>query len=402
MNDRYFWEVDDFEQEDYGSRREKPVPPEPPVKKRKFLRGFIIAFALLLAIGAGGVAGASLALHRMGFTPLTSDEATGTMLETAFTLPPGTLEAVFETADVLPGRRLLTLPELFRGANPAVVAISTQVTGMNVFGQRITRPSAGSGFFVSDDGYIVTNYHVIENASTITVLLFDGTELPATVVGRAPASDLAVIKVEGANFPFLTFGSSDDLLVGEQIAVIGNPLGELANSMTVGYVSAVNRDVTISGITYTKIQTDAAVNRGNSGGPMLNLYGEVVGVISAKTGGMDVEGLGFAIPSNLANQIVRQLIEHGDVRRAVLGVNVDANHQSGRIVLTGISPGSAAERAGLRAGDMIITFNGTEVTSMTILRSLLGAATPGDTALITVRRGNDTITVTVILDAATD
>ncbi|MCL1877627.1 MAG: trypsin-like peptidase domain-containing protein, partial [Defluviitaleaceae bacterium] len=216
-----------------------------------------------------------------------------------------------------------TLPELFNTANPSVVAISTEIVGRNAFGMQVMRPSSGSGFLISDNGYIVTNDHVIEGASNITVLMYDGREFPASIIGRDPSTDLAVIKIIGESFPFLDFGNSDYLRVGDQVAAIGNPLGQLANSMTVGYVSALSRDVNIDGVSHTKIQTDAAVNLGNSGGPLLNLYGDVVGVVSAKSVGMNVEGLGFAIPSSHAEDIVANLIQYGYVRgRAVLGVTI--------------------------------------------------------------------------------
>ena len=203
----------------------------------------------------------------------------------------------------------LTLPELFIGANPAVVAINTETTGRNFFGQVVTLPAAGSGFIVSANGYIVTNDHVIENASRISVMLYDGTVFPASIIGRYRAGDLAVLKIDAENLPFLTFGDSDGLMVGEQVAAIGNPLGELANSMTVGHISGLDREITIGRITLNMIQTDASVNRGNSGGPLMNLRGQVIGVVTARADGATVEGLGFAIPSNIAAEIVARLIE---------------------------------------------------------------------------------------------
>ena len=219
------------------------------------------------------------------------------------------LAAVMTSTD--PINRKLSLPELFIGANPAVVAINTETTGRNFFGQIVTLPAAGSGFIVSADGYIVTNDHVIGNASRISVMLYNGTVFPASVVGRYRAGDLAVLKIDAENLPFLTFGDSDKVMVGEQVAAIGNPLGVLANSMTVGHISGLAREITIGRITLNMIQTDASVNRGNSGGPLMNLYGQVIGVITARADGAAVEGLGFAIPSNTAAEIVTRLIEEG-------------------------------------------------------------------------------------------
>ena len=306
--------------------------------------------------------------------------------------------AAFETGPVanIP-QGGLSLPDLFDGANPAVVAISTEIMGRNAFGRIVTFPSSGSGFLVSSSGYIVTNDHVIENAASITVLLYDGRQYSAEVVGRAPNSDLAVIKIEGQVFSYLSFGNSDIIRVGEQVAAIGNPLGELANSMTVGHISAIGRDVTIDGTSHVMIQTDAAINRGNSGGPLVNLNGEVIGVISAKSVGMGVEGLGFAIPSNYASEIIAQLIEHGFVPgRAILGILV-AEQEDG-VVITTVVANSAAERAGIRVGDIIVSMNEKQITTFLELRAVLDGLSPGDEARMVLRRGDGVINTTAILD----
>jgi serine protease Do len=293
----------------------------------------------------------------------------------------------------------LTLPELFEEANPAVVAISTEVIGRNAFGHRITRPASGSGFLVSPDGYIVTNDHVIEGASSITVLKHDGRQYPATIIGRDPNSDIAVIKIDGTDMPYLVFGDSDSLRVGEQVAAIGNPLGELANSMTVGHISALNRDINIDGVSHNKLQTDAAVNRGNSGGPLLNLYGEVIGVVSAKSVGMDVEGLGFAIPSSHAESVVSQLMQHGFVSgRAILGVQITVQDGTSNVQVASVNHGSAAERAGVMVGDVILSANGASVSSFADLRTVLDSLSPGDMVELRLQRGSEEVTLTAVLD----
>jgi len=219
-----------------------------------------------------------------------------------------TTELLANITDADIKKEVFTLPEIFLGANPAVVTISTESVVRNIWGQGFTVTSAGSGFIISADGYIVTNHHVIENTTRITVKLYDGTVYQTRVIGHNRANDIAVLKIEATDLPFLTFGDSDALMVGEQVAAIGNPLGELSNSMTVGYISGLNREINIDGIKLTMIQTDTAVNRGNSGGPLLNTKGQVVGIITAKSGGHNVEGLSFAIPSNTADEIVRRLI----------------------------------------------------------------------------------------------
>lgn len=293
----------------------------------------------------------------------------------------------------------LTLPQLFEVANPAVVAISTEGAGHNAFGWMVARPSSGSGFLVSPDGYIVTNDHVIENASSITVLMADGSEHPATIIGRDPGSDIAVIKIQGTSLPHLLFGDSDSLQVGEQVAAIGNPLGELANSMTVGHISALNRDVNIDGLPHRKIQTDAAVNPGNSGGPLLNLRGEVIGIVSAKSVGTSIEGLGFAIPAGLAERIVSQLSQDGFVRgRAILGVQIALHDEAGYVLIASVNSGSAAQRAGIRAGDIILSANGTAVSTFSDLRGILDELSPGDTMELRIRRGSEELSVIAVLD----
>jgi serine protease Do len=296
----------------------------------------------------------------------------------------------------------LTLADLFEGANPAVVAISTQSTGRNVFGQTVTRPTAGSGFFVSPNGYIVTNDHVIENARNINVLKYDGTVHTATLVGRDPSSDVAVIKIDANNHSYLTFGDSDALRVGYHVAAIGNPLGELANSMTVGVISALNRSVIIDGTTRTKIQTDAAVNRGNSGGPLLNLRGEVIGVINAKSVGDNVEGLGFAIPANQAKAVAEQLIEYGFVRgRAIMGITINEiqDNTGNRMVrINALSNGGPAEKAGIQVGDILLYINGIPIPTFSELRAVMDSLSPNDITEVRIRRGTEEKSFTVVLD----
>ncbi|MCL2364386.1 MAG: trypsin-like peptidase domain-containing protein [Defluviitaleaceae bacterium] len=351
--------------------------------------------AAVVAFG-GGYAGAQLALRGV--------EARG--YESIHAHHPGglTADALSATpAYTAANRQALTLPDLFDGANPAVVAISIEVTGRNAFGQTVTRPASGSGFFISPDGYIVTNDHVIENAENITVLLYDGSQYPAVVVGRDAASDIAVIWIDVTERAHLAFGDSDVVRVGDQVAAIGNPLGELANSMTVGVISALDRDIAVDGVTRIKLQTDAAVNRGNSGGPLLNLYGEVIGVVNAKSVGTDVEGLGFAIPSNEAMEIVGQLMEYGFIRgRAILGITINEITQAGtlerKVQVSSVNPGGAAYAAGLKAGDVVLAVNGMEVFTFDTLRAVLSQLSPGDEVAVRIQRSGAEMYVYVILD----
>ena len=295
----------------------------------------------------------------------------------------------------------LSLTDLFTGANPAVVAISTETTGYNVFGRRVTLPAAGSGFIISADGYIVTNNHVIEDANSISVLLYDGNKHQATLVGRDPNSDVAVLKIDAQGLSYLSWGASDALKVGEQVAAIGNPLGEFANSMTVGYISALNREINIDGTPRNMLQTDAAVNEGNSGGPLLNMMGQIIGIVSAKSVGMSVEGLGFAIPSNEAKAIVDLLIRDGYVKgRAVMGVTVGLDDEDGAtfVYVVSVNPGSAAEKAGVKEDDVILSANRKAVSTIEELKDVIATLSPGDELALKIRRGNENISLTVILD----
>ena len=375
-----------------------PRPPYMPRKKRhitKIMGGIVGVIAL--AFGAG-YAGASFAVGNVA--AIEADALYTDILQTysaeAITQA---ADGVFQIVNESFASQELSLPDLFDGANPAVVAISTEVIGRNAFGHSVSRPASGSGFLVSPDGYIVTNDHVIENANTITVLLYDGTALPAVVVGRDAGSDLAVIKIEQGNLPHLSFGDSSEIRVGQQVAAIGNPLGELANSMTVGNISALDRDVNIDGVVRNMMQTDAAINRGNSGGPLLNLHGQVIGVVSAKSVGMDVEGLGFAIPSNDAQEVVNQLVEYGFVRgRAVLGIQIGLQEGTGDVQIVAVNRGSAAFEAGLMPGDIILGINNQTIETFADLRAMLDELSPGDEVSIGVRRGNDEMTLTAVLD----
>ena len=250
----------------------------------------------------------------------------------------------------------------------AVVLITCEVSSTSYFGQTATGVSTGSGFIISEDGYVVTNYHVVEGASKITVSSFDGNEYTATLVGQDSTNDVAVLKVEAEGLPCVVMGSSTELAVGDQVVAIGNPLGELTATLTVGYVSAKDRDVTTEGATINMIQTDAAINSGNSGGPLFNMKGEVVGITTAKysgssSSGASIEGIGFAIPIDDVSPMIEDLINYGYVTGAYLGVmvtDVDADSASYYGMPVGayvaeVTPGYAAEKAGLRAKDIIVS-----------------------------------------------
>ncbi|MCH9609807.1 MAG: Periplasmic serine endoprotease DegP [Chlamydiales bacterium] len=267
----------------------------------------------------------------------------------------------------------------------------------------------GTGFLISSDGYIITNNHLIDKCTKVKVTLHDGKILPATVIGSDPKTDLAVLKIEGKKFPYLEFGDSDALEVGDWLIAIGNPFG-LQASVTVGVVSAKGRnDLQIADFE-DFIQTDAAINPGNSGGPSLTVEGKVIGVntaIASASGGY--MGIGFAIPSNMVQQIMKQLIDNGTVTRGYLGVSlqpldqdladfykIDCNQGA---LVADILPDSPAERAGLKQEDVIIGFNGTKVENLPSFRNAVSLMTPGSKLKLKVIRNETIKELTVTIEA---
>ena len=261
---------------------------------------------------------------------------------------------------------------------------------------------------ISEDGYLITNNHVINGASTIQVRTSDGTTYDAVLVGTDSKTDVAVLKINASGLRPVTFGDSDNLNVGETAVAIGNPLGELGGTVTNGIISAKDRSITLDNQQMTLLQTNAAINPGNSGGGLFNSRGELIGMVVAKSSGSDVEGLGFAIPSNLVSKIAQELIANGYVTgRPALGVTVLSieNAQTAMqygvsslgVYITDVESGSAADKAGLQAGDRIISINNLVVESFADLSAALDNYAVGDTVEIMVSRGGSTVTVSLTL-----
>ena len=308
-----------------------------------------------------------------------------------------------------PAGGALSATEIYELACKQVVGISTTVTGYNLFGQQTSNAVSGTGFIISEDGYILTNNHVVEDAKEVTVKLYDGSEYPAAIVGtEGRDSDVAVLKIDAHGLTPVTLGSSDDMKVGEQIYVVGNPLGELTYTMTSGIVSALDREISTDRNTNINMfQLDAAVNSGNSGGPVYDSCGRVLGIVTAKYQSSGIEGLGFAIPINDAVDIARELIDHGYVTgKAYLGIIVttmsesDAqryNYKAG-VYVSQVSEGSCAEKAGLKQGDVILELDGKAVSTTAELASAKKAYKAGDSCTLTVWRSGETLTLTVVFD----
>jgi serine protease Do len=303
-------------------------------------------------------------------------------------------------------KKTLSVMEIAAEGKPAVVAINTTGTMTDLFGQTGNFEAAGSGFIITKDGYIVTNNHVIDGAMTITVVLDNGDIYNAKLVGRDARNDLAVIKIQGSNLPTVYLGDSSDLQVGELAVAIGNPLGELSGTVTAGIISALDRLITLDGQSLHLLQTDAAINAGNSGGALFNSFGEVIGINTAKTSSTGVEGLGFAIPINVAKPIIESLIQNGYVTgRPKIGITprditkqmADYYHLTEGIYIYDIESGSAADQAGLKREDIIIAVNGKKITTTAELTALKDTMKPGDTMVMTIVRDGNEMTVTVVL-----
>ena len=294
----------------------------------------------------------------------------------------------------------------------SVVAISNQSNTTNVWGQVSETASSGTGFIISADGYIISNYHVVEGAKRLTVITYMGNEYEARLMGYDELNDVAVLKVEATDLDPVTIGSSDDLIVGDQVVAIGNPLGELTSSLTVGYISAKDRTINTDGSLINMMQTDAAINPGNSGGPLFNMKGEVIGITTAKysgsTGsGASIEGIGFAIPIADAMGMTQDLIDHGYLRnQAYLGVTVrDLTSDIASVYslpmgsyVDSVTEGSCAEKAGILPKDIIIGVGDYTVEGNSTLQSALRKFKAGDTTTITVYRAGATVELTITFD----
>ncbi|MDR3566286.1 MAG: trypsin-like peptidase domain-containing protein [Negativicutes bacterium] len=296
-----------------------------------------------------------------------------------------------------------------QAVGPAVVGITNKAVARDPFNRPVMVEGSGSGVILSTDGYIVTNFHVVENTQQLTVLLADGRTLTGKVVGVDQPTDLAVVKVEATGLPAAVLGDSDSLMVGEPAIAIGNPLGmEFRGSVTVGVISALNRPIEIGERRFKLIQTDAAINPGNSGGALVNADGLIIGINSAKISVQGVEGIGFAIPINSARPIIQAIIEKGKVARSYLGVSLidkalaarmgtELNIDKGVYVYR-TTPNGPAAKADIREGDIILKVAGTETNSVADLRAIVENQPVGSRVEVIFIRGGQTRTVTVILE----
>ena len=422
---------EDYEDAHYEPAEETTVPPRyytPPEKhvrepRKKKGRGGRIAGAVCMVLAAallGGVAGSALTAGKLngriealesslgGYEQALAQNSARTVSST--NTPRSSVNNLISDAPTSMGPG-----EIYDLALQQVVGIRTEVTMTNFFGMTSSGAVSGSGFIISADGYILTNYHVVESAYSadlnVQVMTYDGTKYNAKIVGVEPNNDVAVLKIDASGLNAALLGNSDDLRVGDAIYAVGNPLGELEFSMSSGHVSALDRVITTQeSESLNMFQIDAAVNEGNSGGPVYNALGEVVGIVTAKYASNGVEGLGFAIPINDVKAIADDLINIGYVSgKAYMGVSFDSRYNSMYSQYYGmplgayvgeVTSGSAADRAGLKAGDIITSIGDYDIEGYNDVKGALRHFSAGETATVKVYRAGDEIRLNITFDEA--
>ena len=396
----------------------QPYPPQKPKKKKGTglkIAALLVAVAILGSVGGALLTNAISSLNRETLPEEVMEEQTSgeqvaekPVTEVPFEREKHQLPDRIGTNDT---GKALSLTQVYELTVNSVVGINTEIT-TNAFGQEAVAASSGSGFILSEDGYIITNAHVVADATAIEVALFNGDSFDAKLFGSDSSFDIAVLKIEAKGLPAVTVGDSDKLKVGEAVVAIGNPLGELTFTMTNGILSAIDREINIDGNPQSMLQTNAAINSGNSGGPLFDMDGNVIGVTTAKYSGStltgtSIEGLGFAIPINEALKVAYDLAEYGYVKgQAYLGVTVatlDSKTAAYYSLPVGprvesVTPGSCADKAGVQTGDIFIRFNGEDVENNSALLAALKRVKAGDTVNATLFRAGSEIEVTITLD----
>lgn len=371
------------------------------------ITALILAVAVIAGVGGGMIAASYLnkedkasVTHTMSYE--TDNAATQGAASAA---APVVVDSTPLNTKSNSGEKNMTPSEVYSNYVDAVVSISVESTVTNVFGQVSSSASSGSGFLITEDGYVVTNYHVIEDGTHITVTLYDGTNYDASVVGYDSSNDVALLKIEASGLNSISIGDSDLIRVGEQVCAIGNPLGELAFTLTVGYVSALDREINTDGAPINMFQTDAAINPGNSGGPLFDMAGNVIGITTAKYASDEIEGLGFIIPINDVMDIVNDLKMYGRVvGRPYMGVSVTDMANSSMYNLPegayiySVVEGGAADNAGIIAGDIVTAIGDRQITCYSDLVSALRDYEAGDTVSITVFQSGAYKDLTITFD----
>ena len=393
---------DQLPHDDYAPGPDRaPAPaPESPKKRGFFHRTAVKVTALILACAvAGGLAG-------WGGAAIAGSSTSRTAIQQSSRQP---VSVQVKNVD---GQTKMEPAEVYASVVNSAVSINCSATSTNIFGQQTQTASSGSGFIITEDGYVVTNYHVVSGASSVEVTLYNGDTYDATVIGGDSDYDVAVLKINASGLQPVTLGESADVNVGDTVLAIGNPLGELTFSMSQGIVSSCDRAINVDGTPFNMIQVDCSINPGNSGGPLVNLYGEVVGIVSAKYStysSTTVEGLGFAIPISDVRSIITDIMENGAVTdKAYMAItagtmneqmaaqfNIDVTEG---VFVYSVVEGGAGDKAGLRLGDVITKMNDKTLTSRQDLSAAMKGYRAGDTVTLTVYRGGQYIEVELTFD----
>ena len=401
-NDMYRFTNREMPRDDYAPAPRQENGGASPAKKQGFFRKTWVKLTALVLVcvlvgGAAGYGGAVL--------------AKGGSADNEATIQESGRQPVTVQVKKVDGQTKMQPAEVYASTVNSTVSINCSST-TNVFGQTTQSASSGSGFIITEDGYVVTNYHVVSGASSVKVTLYNGDTYDATVIGGDSDYDVAVLKIEATGLTPVTLGDSTDVNVGDTVLAIGNPLGELTFSMSGGYVSSCNRAINVDGTPFNMIQVDCSINPGNSGGPLMNLYGEVVGIVSAKYSTYStttVEGLGFAIPIDDVKSIITDIMENGVVTgKAYMAVTVGTmNAQMAAqysidveqgVFVYSVVKGGAGDKAGLRLGDVITKMGDATLTSRQDLSAALKGYRAGDTATLTVFRDGGYITTEITFD----
>ena len=374
-------------------------------KHKKSGAGKAVALVLVCALVSGcmGVGGAFLgsSLVRQGQPETVLSDGVSTVMK-------GVRETSVLQIQQIDSSKTLSAAEVYAANVNSTVGIVTSAVTTNFWGQRTTSAAAGSGFLFTGDGYILTNYHVVQDANSVTVSTYDGTKYDARIIGFDESNDVAVLKIDAEGLTPVVIGNSDNLNVGDSVVAIGNPLGELTFSLTSGTVSALDREVTMSsGISMELIQTDCAINSGNSGGALFNMHGEVVGITNAKYSGSSgsgasIDNIAFAIPINDVYGIVTSIIEKGYIEKPYIGVSVlDVSDETqkyglpkGASVQT-VTDDGPAKAAGLQVNDIITKVDDTEIDGSSDLVKAIGQCAPGQEITLTVYRQGQTLELKV-------
>ncbi len=387
---RHVMPIPPFQKETKHLNESVPLKPKTPSYKRHI--PLLMAGCLLLG-GIGGFGGAILA---------------GALQSSNKAVIYQGVEQKDQNGDTITN---MSVKDIVANTEKSVVEITTESAATDSFFSQMVTKGAGSGVIISDNGYIVTNHHVIDGANKITVRTKEGKEYAAKLIGSDQKTDLAVLKIEASNLTAAVLGTSSSLSVGDEAIAIGNPLGELGGTVTRGIISALDREITIDGQSMTLLQTDTAINKGNSGGGLFNDSGKLIGIVNAKSSGTSVEGLGFAIPIDTAKPVIESIIENGYVTgRPQLGVSmVDVTDELSAfqagvndlgVYIAKVVKGSAADEAGMEVKDRVISVEGKEIQSSSEISKLIDGKSVGDTIEIIVERDGKEVKLSATLKEA--